>query len=240
MKFYRSETIEQRAEQRLVEYAQLAGIPLSPPIPIDLIAERLFNLSILWDPIEEMPGESILGAIVPEQRLIILNESRRDLFETKPGLERSTKGHELGHWDLYVDETILDHPKLFHEDSPVVAFRSTPHGQAAVLKALQSTEQGRKFLGTLNDRADDAHEERNVNRYAAALSMPRELITEAALDIDRTQWRNLYDLANQFDVTITALKVRLSQLNLLHVTETGELFSSKDEAIGQMTIGFYT
>jgi len=238
MKFYRSETIEQRAEQRLNEYAQLVSSPLSPPIPVDLIAERLFNLSILWDPIEELPGESIFGAIIPAQRLIILNESRRDHFDSKPGLERSTKGHELGHWDLYVDESTLDHPRLFHEDSPAVSYRSTPHGQAAVLKALQSTEEGRKFLSTLSDRADDAHEERNVNRYAAALSMPRDLITEAALQIDRTKWPNLYNLATQFDVTITALKVRLSQLNLLHVGDNGELFSSKDEAIGQMTIGF--
>jgi len=238
MKFYRREAVEERAEQRLSEYCRLVGAPLSPPIPMDQIAERLFGLTILWDTIDEMPGESILGAIVPEERLIILNESRKDLFAAKPGLERSTKGHELGHWDLYVDVSVLDHPRLFHADSPSVAFRSTPHGQAAVLKALQSSEAGMKFLRELQDRADDPHEERAVNRYAAALSMPRDLIVEAANQIDRTQWRALYRLAERFDVTITALKVRLSQLNLLYVDDSGQLFPSKDHAVGQMTIGF--
>ena len=38
---------------------------------------------------------------------------RQALFKEKPGLERSTKGHEMGHWDLFVDKGSLEHPTLF-------------------------------------------------------------------------------------------------------------------------------
>ena len=76
-----------------------------------------------------------------------------------------------------------------------------------------------------------------MNRYAAALSMPKRLIAEAALAIDRTQWRNLYALAETFEVTITALRVRLEQLDLLCLKD-GKLYESHDQARGQMTFGF--
>jgi len=38
----------------------------------------------------------------------VLNESCRNLFEDKPGLERSTVGHEAGHWEFDVDKGALD------------------------------------------------------------------------------------------------------------------------------------
>ena len=101
-RFYRNVQIERVAEGRLAELQQLTGKPLAPPVPIDLIAEKILGLTLLWDSIEELPGEIIFGGIVPRERLIILNEKRKGLFNEKPGLERSTKGHEMGHWDLFV------------------------------------------------------------------------------------------------------------------------------------------
>src|SRR5688500_2208092 len=142
MKFYRNEQIEELAEQRLVELERDLGKPLAPPIPLDRIGEKLLGLSFLWDTIEELPGEIILGAIMTKQRLILLNEGRQELFEQKPGLERSTKGHELGHWDLYVDKATLDHPLLFDTGDGPVSLRSSPAGDAAVLKILHETPGG--------------------------------------------------------------------------------------------------
>ncbi len=52
--------------------------------------------------------------------------------------------------------------------------------------------------------------------------------------MDRTQWRNLHDLAAQFGVTISALRVRLEQFNLLYVDQaTNSLYSSREEALGR-------
>lgn len=238
MKFYRNEAIEERAEQRLRELEQALDTALPIPVPIDLLAEQVLGLSFLWEPITELPGEVILGAIIPEKKLVILNEGRLPLFTDKPGLERSTKGHEMGHWDLFVDQAALGHPTLFSAESLSIAYRNTPSGSAAVMSAFIRSEAGREFLVQLSDRADDPDEARSVNRYAAAISLPRDIVREEIAKIDRTKWPNLYNMAQRFDVTISALVVRLKQLGLIYVTDDKQLFESPDQAHGQGTFSF--
>jgi hypothetical protein len=236
VRFYRNNDIEERAALRLSQLEQMLGRPLTPPIPIDRLAEDILELDFLWEPIEQMPGETILGAISPETRRIILNETHRALFEQKQGLERSTKGHEMGHWDLYLSANV-DHPRLFDSiDSTLVAYRNSATREVMVIKALIASPEGQELVRTLHSRADHPDEARAVNRYAAALSMPKVLICNEALKIDRTQWRNLYGLAEKFDVTITALRVRLEQLDLLHISKDGTLYGSPEEATGQRSL----
>jgi hypothetical protein len=46
----------------------------------------------------------IFGQLIPEQRIVILNERHLDALEAKDGrLRRYTIGHELGHWDLHAE-----------------------------------------------------------------------------------------------------------------------------------------
>lgn len=199
----------------------------------------MLGLDFLWEPIDELPGETIFGGLIPKKKLIILNEKRKALFVGKPGLERSTKGHEMGHWDLFIDKASLDHPTLFQDDDDgPFALRSSPAGDVEVIKMLESDPAGRELLRKIQSRADEPDEARAVNRYAAAISMPRDLIREESMKIDRTRWPDLYRLAERFEVTITALRVRLEQLGLLYVDEDGKLYESRDEAAGQMTLGF--
>jgi hypothetical protein len=239
MRIYRNQLIEDLAERRLRQFEQVRDRPLAPPIPIDLVAEKVLGLDFLWEAIDELPGERIYGGLIPHRRLIVLNEKHAELFRQKPGLERSTKGHEMGHWDLFVDRASLDHPTLFPtaEDRRTV-LRSSPAGDVAVLRLLLSDPEGEKLLRAIQARADHPDEARAVNRYAAALSMPSWLIRDAARAVERTQWRNLYRLAEQFEVTITALRVRLEQLDLLHVDKDGRLYESHDQAAGQGTFQF--
>ena len=110
MRILRNQEIEEIAQSRLAEIQQRLGRPLSPPIPIDLIAEQVLGLDFLWEAIDELPGEKVFGGLIAKKRLIVLNENRKGLFAEKPGLERSTKGHEMGHWDLFIDKGSLDHP----------------------------------------------------------------------------------------------------------------------------------
>jgi hypothetical protein len=236
MRIVRNQQIEDLAQRRLDELARQLGSPLAPPIPIDLLAEKILGLDFLWEPIEELPGELVLGGLIPHRRLIILNENRKALFEEKPGLERSTKGHEMGHWDLFVDKGSLDHPTLFDNksDGPFVR-RSSPLGEVAVLAALRGGE-GEALLRNIAARADEPDEARAVNRYAAAIAMPRELLRAEALQINRTEWRSLYALARRWQVTISALRVRLEQLDLLYVGKEGQLYESKDQATGQRSL----
>lgn len=236
MKFYRNNEIEDLAELRLVELEQILKKPLTIPIPIDLLAERVLELNLLWESIEELPGETILGALVPEKCLIILNENHRKLFEEKPGLERSTKGHEMGHWDLLIDKAALEYPTLFElRNDHYSVFRNSTVGKVTVLKALLSPPEEQRFYQKILSRADEPNEARIVNRYAAAISMPRQLLKDELLKIDRTKWPNIYQVAKKFEVTITALKVRMEQLDLIYVGKDGKLYESP---IGQGVFPF--
>lgn len=239
MAIIKNQDIEDLAHARLVEFQRVMGCPLSIPIPIDLVAEKVLGLDFLWDTIEELPGETILGGLNSKERLIVLNEKRRDLFSQKPGLERSTKGHEMGHWDLFVDKGTLDHPALLHLDSGCpFAFRRSPKGDVAIIKLLSQNPEGWGLFRQLRSRLDEPDEARVVNRYAAALSMPVDLLRAEAMKTDRMKWPNLYRLAEKFDVTISALTVRLEQLGLIFVDEDKKIYESRSAAMGQTTLGF--
>ena len=239
MRILRNQEIEEIAAQRLAEFQRKSGRPLSPPIPIDLVAEKVLGLDFLWESINELPGETILGGLVPKKRLIILNETHQHLFREKPGLERSTKGHEMGHWDLFIDKGTLDHPALFQtgDDGPF-AYRNSPVGDVAIIKMLLADAEGRELLRKMRSRADEPDEARAVNRYAAALSMPTDVLREEATKINRTQWPNLYRLKDRFEVTISALVVRLQQLDMLYVGKDKTLYESRAAGTGQMTLWF--
>ena len=240
MKFYRNEQIEQIAERRLHEFERKLERPLSLPIDIELFGELVLELSILWEEIEELPGEEVLAGLRVPERLIVMNERRKQEMEAKPGRRRLTQGHEMGHWDLFVDISKLDHPALFEAAAPAIfAYRSSTGGQVQIMNALLSCEKGRDLLRQISARADTPDEARSVNRYSAAILMPRAIITDEAKRIDRTQWPNLYRLAERFGVTISALCVRLEQFNLVYVDqENKKLYPSREDAQGQARLLF--
>lgn len=165
MKFYRNEQIEQIAEQRLHEFQQKLERPLSLPIDVELFGELVLDLSILRDEIEELPGDEVLAGLRVADRLIVMNEGRKQEMEAKPGRRRLTEGHEMGHWDLFVDKSKLDHPTLFEAAAPAIfAYRtSTGRGQVQIMKALLGCEEGRDLLRQINSRADVPDEARSVN-----------------------------------------------------------------------------
>jgi hypothetical protein len=182
-----------------------------------------------------LPGEEILAGLNPTQRLIVMNERRRHEMEAKPGRRRLTQGHKMGYWDLFVDKSKLNYSSLFAAAAPsIFAYRSAKSGEVQIMKTLLSCEEGRDLLRQINSRADAPDEARCVNRYRAAILLPRTAIIDEARKIDRTQWRNLYSLAERFGVTISVLRVRLEQSNLLYVDqETRTLYPSREEAQGQ-------
>jgi len=104
LKYLRNETIEDITAQRVREYEAKAGVTVKLPVPVEEIVEQVLHLDFDWDIIEEQPGEQILGGLDAANRKILLNEAHTDLFDEKPGLLRSTIGHEAGHWDLDVDQ----------------------------------------------------------------------------------------------------------------------------------------
>ena len=93
-----------------------------------------------------------------------------------------------------------------------------------------------QYICDLKSRVDDPDEKRVVNRYAGAVLIPRQLLRD---DVDRRRpqaWPDVYRLAERYDVTVTAMKVRLNQLGLVYIDEGGTFHRSKAEAEGQQEL----
>ena len=145
----------------------------------------------------------------------------------------------MGHWDLFVDQDALDQPTLFDygAEGAFVLRSSRSSGAIQVLnKRAKNLPHPEEILRQAVARMDEPNEARAVNRYAAALSMPREMMRKEAMRINRNRWGDLYRLSGKYGVTITALTVRLEQLGLLYVDENRKPHEAHDIAKGQMLL----
>jgi hypothetical protein len=234
LKSFSNRQVEELAENRVLEYSRKYGTITEPPIPIDLIIELLFGLSIGWDEISEDDGLKIFGALRPLKKEIVLNEKHISLFGEIPGLERSTKGHELGHWDLYIDKTSLEYPVFpGFSRSEFFEFRTARKGEVRIIRNALIDEDAYRTVKAYINKVDSPYVATMVNKYASVISMPSFLFLPVARDFNLKRWPSLYKLAELFNVTISALVVRLEQLGLLYVSDNREIYSSRAEFLGQ-------
>jgi hypothetical protein len=238
LKFLKNEVIEDVTASRIREYEAKAGVTVTLPVPIEKIVEQVLWLDFEWDVIEEQPGEQILGGLVAAERKIILNEKHLALFKEKPGLERSTIGHEAGHWDVDIDRARLNHPTFpgFELQSLVVK----RHAKKAdrVIEVLFSRamhdDRAYRLYKKLTEGQDTPEVRSAVDRYQSALLMPAWLIREAEGRFDFKTWRDLFRLAAEAQVNITNLTVRLQRLGLIFLRDSDKrIYRSKDEFTGQ-------
>ena len=210
-KFLSGARLETMAAQLLGRYQSEYGAVGHPPIPVERIFEDVLDLGILWDDISEQPGQAILAGLDPVTRAVVFNESRRTLITETAGLYYTVLAHEIGHWELHVDRALLAQEPLpsFEREFSCLYRRSGP-GQE--LREVQA------------------------HRFMGFLLMPENLLLEAVREVNLASWPALYSLREQFQVTITALKVRLERLNLLYVTPNGRLYPSRQEYEGQLRL----
>jgi hypothetical protein len=202
--FWRREEVEWKAEDALDKFRRLGG-SLEPPIDVDMVGELVYDLHMDWEVIQE-DGRTILAGLHPRERRIAMNEKHKELFVRKSGLERFTKGHEIGHWVLHVDEASLDYP------------------------VLPGMEIG---VNILCRDGEDSWREKQAEWFSAALLMPANILIPICQKEDLMQWNSLYKIAERFDVTITALCTRLSLLGLNFVDCQGNIHRSRADYMGQ-------
>ena len=210
-KFLSDARLEDMAAGLLGRYESSFGAVTSPPVPVERILEDVLDLRILWDSIPEPRGQSILAALEPGSKTVVFNESRRALIDETQGLYNTVLAHEAGHWEAHVDHRAPAQQPLPHfEGGFSCLFRSSGPGQEP------REVQAHKFMGFL--------------------LMPSHVVSETVRDIDFLSWPALYDLRERFQVTITALKIRLERLGLLYVAADGQLYPSRQEYDGQMRL----
>ena len=205
--------IEDKALRLLNQYGMDFGAVEMPPVPVEDIADGLLDLRLLWESMIESPGTTVLAGLDPNKRIIKFNESRRQVIEETQGLYNTVLGHEIGHWELHVD--------------PEIASRQQ-------LPQLEGTYQClyQESTCTLGSKETQAH------RFMGFLLMPSYLLREAIRDVELTNWVNLYTLRDLFQVTISALRIRLERLGVLYVASDGQLYPSQQEYHGQTRLAF--
>jgi Zn-dependent peptidase ImmA (M78 family) len=172
----------------LLRHSQITGNTPTLPTPIEMIIEQTYGLEVVYEFIDE-PGDSmIVGALVPQNRRIILNTAHEDLLGEVIGPERFTLGHELAHWVYDAenpDQMALD----IDEQSQIFCYDRKSQG-------LSETSRIREI---------------NANKLAAALLLPESLVRGA--DIEPTD-AEIRRLAHEWGVSGQTLTIRLNELGI--------------------------
>jgi hypothetical protein len=238
LKYLKNEVIENVTASRIRQYEAKFGVTVTLPVPIEKIVEQVLSLDFEWDEIEEQPGEQILGGLVAGERKIILNEKHLALFKEKPGLERSTIGHEAGHWDIDIDRARINHPTFpgFEVQSQVVKRHARKGDRLIEVLFNRATHDDRAYrlYKKLTEGQDTPEVRSAVDRYQSALLMPAWLMREADQRYDLTRWQGMYRLRDETQVNITNLTVRLQRLGLIYLRDGDKkIYRSQDEVTGQ-------
>lgn len=243
-RFLTNSQVEARAEMQIAKYEARFGLISTPPVPMERVVEEVFDLRILWEPIEGAGALSPLAGLRPAERQIVINETRREALETTPGLLGFTLGHELGHWDLHVDHAGLAHPSFEgfegEETGAFQHFRSSGGDVRVLLGRLHriglTTTEAYEAVREMTRGEDSFFEARQADRYAATLLMPEALVRRAIRGVDLLQWPSLYRLRDLFEVSISALTIRLQTLGMIYIAKDKRIHRSREEASGQTAL----
>ncbi len=176
---------------------------LTPGFDVERLLDEL-GLGLVWDVVEDDGGGRVLGQLIPEEQVVVLNENHFELLEQRDGrLRRFTVGHELGHWSLHADAIRSGTLKLF--------------GGGRVWCRDGSTDPV----------------ERQAEMFSAALLMPREQMLAAVPAAPWHGWATVYRLADQFRVNATPMIIRLETLGWAHRDADGIPSSGRRAATGQ-------
>jgi hypothetical protein len=156
----------------------------------------------------------------------VLNEAHRARFEANRGLERFTIAHEAGHADVFALAAEADQHALLVGAHYQPERRSATKGQVLalhvrlrdlpreirteILLALAQEDRVQRASGE-----DSPLERRAVDHYAAVLLMPEDLIRTAISGRDLTSRATHTYLAREFEVSVTAMRIRLEELGLI-------------------------
>jgi hypothetical protein len=192
---------EARIEARAARLQQHHG--LRPGFDVEQLVDDL-GLGLVWEPIADEPRSAVLGQLIPEQQLIVLNERHLDALEKDGGrLRRYTVGHEVGHWEL--------------------------HSESARSGMLSLLAGDRIWC-----RTGSAHQaERQAEMFSACLLMSRDDLLAALPSPPWRGWRHVYRLADRFLVNVTPMKIRLERLGWMHLDDDGVPASGSEPIPGQ-------
>ena len=217
--------IERDADVLIAQFAQGRGAPVVAPVPVEEILEFHLGLTFAIEDLSELLGaRGVLGAIWFNERIVRV-DTRLDPSEnpSQLGRYRFTLAHEIGHWQLH---------RPYYREDPTQGVLFDGRGQPA-------------FVCRTGDKPPV---EWQADTYASYLLMPKPLVVAAWQD-----WRGSLDavvladippsvavagrdpanvtldrfckpLAERFEVSAEAMRIRLEKLGLVMRERPNTLF----------------
>ncbi|MBJ7608110.1 MAG: ImmA/IrrE family metallo-endopeptidase [Candidatus Dormibacteraeota bacterium] len=179
----------QQIEARAAEVWRRHG--LAPGFDVERLLDAV-GLGLAWEPIDDDGGSRVLGQLIPEEKVVLLNERHIDLLEEKEGrLRRYTVGHEVGHWLLHAGD---------------------------IRSGTLSMFDGKRIW--CRDGSQDPVE-RQAEMFSASLLMPRDRLLAALPPSPWRGWPPVYRLADRFAVNVTPMAIRLETCGWMHRDDNG-------------------
>lgn len=190
-KFISKDEIEFRAMDVLTRVNQKRKRPLKWPIDAGHVAEALgLDMDCGYIPPDEKGA--IAAMIIPTERKIIMNEKS---LELPKGFEESSIAHEIGHWELHIDQNAVS--CIEEEQQRGVNIAVEPFLCRSI-----SSQQGIEW---------------QAQYFASCLLMPSFKLEEVRKGRDLTKWKHLYAMQDELGVTISNLTNRLQDLDWIYI-----------------------
>jgi Zn-dependent peptidase ImmA (M78 family) len=166
-----------------------------PKFPLDAsrVAEFL-GLDVVWDRIADDAAGKIAAKILPLERLIEINE---EIPQLRGGFGESTIAHEIGHWVLHIDPKEVDRHLRLREKGVEVEVKPLLCRSVENLSGIEWQAQ----------------------YFASCLLMPQFKLLEKLEGKDLSKWNDLYEMAEEFGVTISNLTNRLKDLGWVELPQ---------------------
>lgn len=237
---YRRETVQQKATELLrayrVEYPDRFCLPIDP-----MALAEFCGLKVLFDTVDDgNPLMRRLAKIVPTKRLIVVDDAA---YKKNRGQGHFSIGHELGHWQLYLQKEANDTQcplfTMTDAEAEEIGFYRTRHGWALppLPNLRELSESAIQKLAVFFRDFDTQSVERAVNGFAAAVLMPVELVQALAdeMGLCVAPEGDLASLvrtcANRCEVSGQAMGFRLRELGIIYcevLADGRQAFSHRD------------
>ncbi|MCZ2340880.1 MAG: ImmA/IrrE family metallo-endopeptidase [Bacteroidales bacterium] len=240
--FLNKTAIEAEADFLLAEFGKVHGAVVAPPVPLDEIIELHLGLySDFLDMNAEFGHGDIHGAIFfHEKKIAVDMQFDPKLYPNKRGRYRFTLGHETGHWCLHRKHFLRRGGEQF-------LFEGVPSKPDFVCRSSEKKKpvewQADTFAAYLlmpRTLMKDAWEQWRGEVGAIALSeiddarkqkiLTAELLRRGSMELTAEAQENVIlehlsrPLAEQFDVSALAMRIRLEDLGFLVRKKEASLF----------------
>jgi hypothetical protein len=217
-RFLKEKDIADIAWQSLQEWSNGNQEAIKLPIDIDRFINEHLKIPILYALIEHRPDGIPLARTnhpsIDEPCRITVNEGLLgSFFAMTPGLERTTLAHEAGHCVLHVDHSRSAQLELLLE---------TPNVPNSHFISTNVTEPDSydAFRAKFTDE-DQWWREWQAHAFMRHILMPKSLLLPELVLRPTLNWPALFDLRDQFDVTISAIIFHLRTLKYIWVADQG-------------------